>query len=59
MLGLKREMEEVSGKEFEEMEAELITDQLIYYLTAKMKGMSRTIVFLVREKERVRKRGKR
>ena len=41
------------------MKDELITDQLIYYLTAKMKGMSRTIVFLVREKERVRKRGKR
>ena len=68
MLGPKREMEGVSGKEFEEMEAiiqdiwmkdELITDQLIYYLTAKMKGMSRTLVFIVREKEKVRARGKR
>ena len=40
------------------MKDELITDQLIYYLTAKMKGMSRTLVFIVREKE-VRARGKR
>ena len=41
------------------MKDELITDQLIYYLTAKMKGMSRTLVFIVREKEKVRARGKR
>ena len=40
------------------MKDELITDQLIYYFTAKMKDMSRTLVLLVREKERVKRRGK-